>query len=93
MQHNLKPQCCEPAKERQCQDEGLNTAAYLLYEVPEEDGLLSKGIMNQAFGKEDHPVGKIVLRQPGDHALLLHVRAAGDVDDQITQVLPMPARK
>lgn len=34
---------------------------YLLYKVPEEDGLLSQGIMNEAFRKEDHPVGKIVL--------------------------------
>lgn len=62
----------------------------LLHEVPEEDGLLSQGIVNQAFRKEDHPVGKIVLREPGYHALLLHIRAACDVDDQISQVLPMP---
>lgn len=34
---------------------------YLLNEVSEEDGLLSKGIMNQTFGEEDHPMGKIVL--------------------------------
>lgn len=64
---------------------------YLLNEVPEEDGLLSQGIMNQAFRKEDHPVGKIVLRQPRYHTLLLHVRAACDVDNQIAQVLPVPA--
>lgn len=66
---------------------------YLLYEVPEEDGLLSQGIMNQALREEDHPMGKIVLRQPGYHALLLHVRAPGDVNDQISQVLPMSACK
>lgn len=34
---------------------------YLMHEVPEEDGLLSQGIMNQAFRKEDHTVGEIVL--------------------------------
>ncbi len=66
-------------------------SVYLLYEVPEEDGLLSQGIMNQAFREEDHPVGKIVLRQPGYNTLLLHIRAARDVDNQISQVLPVPA--
>lgn len=66
---------------------------YLLDEVPEENGLLSQGIMNQAFGEEDHAMGKIVLREPGHHALLLHIRAACDVDDQVSQVLPMSACK
>lgn len=74
-----------------CQSDALSQEAYLLYEVPEEDGLLSQGIMNQAFRKEDHPVGKIVLREPGYHTLLLHIRAACDVDNQISQVLPVPA--
>lgn len=66
---------------------------YLLYEVPEEDGLLSQGIMNQALREEYHPMGEIVLRQPGYHTLLLHVRAPSDVNDQISQVLPMSACK
>lgn len=66
---------------------------YLLYEVPEEDGLLSQGIMNQALRKEDHPMGEVVLGQPGHNALLLHVRAASDVDDQVSQVLPMSTCK
>lgn len=38
-------------------------------------------------------MGKIVLRQPRYHALLLHIRATRDVDDQISQVLPMSAYK
>lgn len=66
--------------------------AYLLDEVSEEDGLLSQGVVDQAFGEEDHPVGEVVLREPGHHALLLHVRAPGDVDDQVAQVLPVSAR-
>lgn len=56
---------------------------HLLYEVLKEDGLLPQGIMNQAFRKEDHPMRKIVLRQPRYHTLLLHIRTACDVDDQI----------
>ena len=66
---------------------------HLLYEVPEEDGLLPQGIVNQALREEDHPVGEVVLREPRHHALLLHIRAACDVDDQIAQVLPVPACK
>lgn len=38
-------------------------------------------------------MGKIVLRQPRHHTLLLHIRATRDVDDQISQVLPMSAYK
>lgn len=49
--------------------------------------------MNQALGEEDHPMGEVVLGQPGHNALLLHVRAASDVDDQVSQVLPMSACK
>lgn len=54
---------------------------YLLYKVPEEDGFLPQGIMNQAFRKEDHSVGEIVLREPRYHALFLHIWTACDVDD------------
>lgn len=72
-------------------DDGLSQRMYLLYEVPEEDSLLSQGIVNQAFGKEDHPMGEIVLREPRYDTLFLHIRAACDVDDQIPQVLPVPA--
>lgn len=64
---------------------------YLLDEVSKEDGLLSQGIVDQAFREEDHPVGKVVLREPRHNTLLLHVRAAGDVNDQVSQVLPVSA--
>lgn len=64
---------------------------YLLNEVSKEDGLLSEGIVDQAFREEDHPMGEVVLREPGNNALLLHVRAAGDVNDQVSQVLPVSA--
>lgn len=62
---------------------------YLLDEVSTEDGLLSQGIVDQAFREEDHPMGEVVLREPGHHTLLLHVRPAGDVNDQVSQVLPV----
>ena len=77
--------------EKTFQISGLSLVVYLLYEVPEEDGLLPQRIMNKAFREEDHAVGEVMLWQPGYHALLLHVRAACDVDNQITQVLPVPA--
>lgn len=66
---------------------------HLLHQVPEEDGLLPQGIVNEAFGEEYHPVGEIVLREPGHHSLFLHVGTARDVDDQVSQVLPMPVCK
>ena len=77
--------------EQTAQISGLSLVVYLLYEVPEEDGLLPQRIVNEAFREEDHAMGKVMLWQPGYHALLLHVRAACDVDNQITQVLPVPA--
>lgn len=46
--------------------------------------------MHQALGEEDHPVGKVVLREPRHHTLLLHIRATRDVNDQVAQVLPVP---
>lgn len=64
---------------------------YLLYQVPEENSLLSQGIVNQALGEEDHSMGKIVLRKPRYHTLFLHIRTTCYVDDQIPQVLPVPA--
>lgn len=63
---------------------------YLLDEVFEEDGLLPQWIVNQPLREEDHAVGEVVLREPGYHTLLLHVRATRDVDDQVSQVLPVP---
>lgn len=49
--------------------------------------------MDQAFREEDHALGEVVLGEPGHHALLLHVRTASDVDDQVAQVLPVSGHK
>lgn len=72
-------------------ESGTNEA-HLLDQVSKEDGLLSQRIVNQALGKEDHPMGKIVLRKPRYHTLFLHIRATCDIDDQISQILPVSVR-
>lgn len=68
----------------------VSPETHLLDEVLEKDGLLPQRVVHQALGEEDHPVGEVVLREPRHHALLLHVRATRDVDDQVAQVLPVP---
>lgn len=35
-------------------------------------------------------MGEVVLRQPGHHTVLLHVRPAGHVHNQIACILPVP---
>lgn len=65
---------------------------YLLDEVFEEDGLLPQRIVNQPLREEDHAVGEVVLREPRYHALLLHVRAARHIHNQVAQILPISAR-
>lgn len=47
--------------------------------------------MHQPVAEGDDAVREVVLREPCHHPLLLHVRAACDVHNQITQVLPVPA--
>lgn len=47
--------------EKTAQISGLSLVVYLLYEVPEEDGLLPQRIMNKAFREEDHAVGEVML--------------------------------
>ena len=64
---------------------------HLLHEVAEEDGLLPQGVVHQPVGEEDHALWKVVLAQPGHHPLLLHVRPPRDVQDQVAQILPVPA--
>lgn len=71
--------------------QNIRIETYLLDEVSKEDGLLPQGIVDQAFREEDHPMGEVVLREPGYHTLLLHVRATRDVNDQVSQVLPVSA--
>lgn len=88
----LKGEMVTIQKAKTCrQRQNIQIGLYLLDEVSQEDGLLSQGIVDQAFREEDHPVGEVVLREPGNDALLLHVRATGDINDQVSQVLPVSA--
>lgn len=65
---------------------------YLLDEAPEEDGFLAQGVVDEPLGEKHHALGEVVLREPRHHPLLLHVGPTGDVDDQVPEVLPVPAR-
>lgn len=33
-----------------------------------------------------------MLRQPGNYCLLLHIGSRGNINDEVTQFLPMPTR-
>lgn len=48
--------------------------------------------MDQPVAEGHYAVRKVVLREPGHHALLLHVRTACYVHNQVAQVLPVSAR-
>lgn len=52
---------------------------------------MAQRVVDQAVAEGHHAVREVVLRQPGHHALLLHVGAAGHVHDQVAQILPVPA--
>lgn len=70
-----------------------SSTAYLTDERFEEVGLVSEWVVNESVAERHDPVWKVVLGQPGHHALLLHVRATRDVNDQVAQVLPEPGKK
>lgn len=59
----------------------------------EEVGLVSERVMDQAVAEGDNAMREVVLRQPGHHPLLLHVWPSCHIDDQIAQILPVPAMK
>lgn len=49
----------------------------------EEVGLVPQRVVDQAVAEGDDTVREVVLRQPSNHPLLLHVRSSCHVDDQI----------
>lgn len=65
---------------------------HLIDERLEEVGLVPQGVVDQSVAEGHDAVGEVVLREPGHHALLLHVRAACHVHNQVAQVLPISAR-
>lgn len=48
-------------------------------------------IMHQAITEGHHAVREVVLSQPCHYPLLLHVRSASHIDDEVAQVLPVSA--
>lgn len=66
---------------------------YLVDEGLEEVGLVSERVVDQSVTEGHDAVRKVMLREPRHHALLLHVRATCYVYDQVTQILPVSARK
>lgn len=57
----------------------------------QEVGLVPQRVMHEAVAEGHHAVGEVVLGQPRHHPLLLHVRPARHVNDEVAQVLPVPA--
>lgn len=51
---------------------------------------MAQWVVHQAVTEGHHAVGEVVLGQPRHHPLLLHVRPARHVDDEVAQVLPVP---
>lgn len=64
---------------------------YLVDEGLEEVGLVSERVVNQPIAEGDDAMRKVMLREPGHHALLLHVGTTRYVHYQIAQVLPVSA--
>lgn len=68
----------------------LPPGTHLGDEQLQEVGLVPQRVVHQAVTEGHHAVGEVVLRQPRHHPLLLHVRPASHVDDEVAQVLPVP---
>lgn len=66
------------------------TATHLGDEQLQEVGLVPQRVVHQAVAEGHDAVGEVVLGQPRHHPLLLHVRPARHIDDEVAQVLPVP---
>lgn len=69
----------------------LPALTYLVDEGFEEVGLVSERVMYQAVAEWDDAIREVMLGEPGNNTLLLHVRTTCDIHYQIAQVLPVPA--
>uniref|UniRef100_A0A182J4Q5 Uncharacterized protein n=1 Tax=Anopheles atroparvus TaxID=41427 RepID=A0A182J4Q5_ANOAO len=58
-------------------------------EVAQVGGLVAERVGRESVGERDEPVRKVVLAEPGEHALLLHVGPASDVNEQVAELLPV----
>lgn len=63
----------------------------LLHQALQEHRLLTQWVVSETIAEGDDAVGEVVLRQPGHHAVLLHIRTARHVHDQVARVLPVSA--
>lgn len=64
---------------------------HLLDQALQKHRFLAQWVVGEAIAEGDDAVRKVVLRQPGHHAVLLHIRPARYVHDQVAGVLPVPA--
>uniref|UniRef100_A0A182QYT3 Uncharacterized protein n=1 Tax=Anopheles farauti TaxID=69004 RepID=A0A182QYT3_9DIPT len=60
-------------------------------EIVQVGRLVPERIGRQAVGEGDEPVREVVLAEPGEDALLLHIRPSRHVHEQIAELLPVPA--
>lgn len=60
----------------------LDEASEVVRLVPEE-------LRAQPVLKVDQTVREVVFGEPSDHFMVLHVRAPGHVNDEVTELLPV----
>lgn len=62
---------------------GHSQPQYLLHQALQKHRFLPQWVMGEAITEGDNTMGEVVLRQPGDHPVLLHVRPARYVHNQV----------
>jgi hypothetical protein len=62
-------------------------------DVFEVVGFLADGVVRDALHEGHHAVWEVVLGQPRYNLLLLHVWSRGHIENQVPQLLPVPAIK
>jgi len=70
----------------------LSRYYHYLHELIQISSFVSERIPGQAVREWDKTVRKVVLRQPGNYCLLLHIRSRSNVNNEVTQFLPMPIK-
>lgn len=56
---------------------------YLLHQALQKHSFLPQRVMGEAITEGDNSMGEVVLRQPGYHTMLLHVRPASYIHNQV----------
>ena len=68
----------------------LDHHAMLLLQLLQVLRLVAEGVGGDPVSKADQTLGEVVTGEPCDDLLELHTRSAGDVDDEVPEVLPVP---